>query len=267
MRPQRSTNFVPARTNWVFQTKRDCISLARELWPTALNVHVKHHARAGQRWCTLYVEYAPRGMNNAATRRYEQRRGNVALVGPSVDAGRANALGAVEGVWYGVMKAKVAVERGVAESVEKGLDVAWEEMEGTWPHMSTTVDIDVHTANFGTGPHTALLLDRRSTTTAVYGQLRQGRTATITRPDPDASPVVWYRSAGHAARADALREIRGYVQRMLEVRRWADEVRARTGTQADGVGIGSEEAAVEAERSGEEGEEEEAGDGEGEGGV
>lgn len=97
--------------------------------------------------------------------------------------------------------------------------------------MSTTVDIDVHTANFGTGPHTALLLDRRSTTTAVYGQLRQGRTATITRPDPDASPVVWYRSAGHAARADALREIRGYVQRMLEVRRWADEVRARTGTQ------------------------------------
>lgn len=69
-------------------------------------------------------------MHNAATRRYEQRRGNVALVGPSVDAGRANALGAVEGVWYGVMKAKVAVERGVAESVEKGLDVAWEEMEG-----------------------------------------------------------------------------------------------------------------------------------------
>lgn len=37
--------------------------------------------------------------------------------------------------------------------------------------------------------------------------------------------------------------------------------------QADGVGIGSEEAAVEAERSGEEGEEEEAGDGEGESGV
>lgn len=38
--------------------------------------------------------------------------------------------GRLRAFWYGVMKAKVAVERGVAESVEKGLDVAWEEMEG-----------------------------------------------------------------------------------------------------------------------------------------
>ncbi|EKG18682.1 hypothetical protein MPH_04028 [Macrophomina phaseolina MS6] len=103
--------------------------MARQHWPTAAAIKIKHRSLEKKRWCTLYVELPVTSARLPSAHRPD-RTPNIVFVGPWHDASNDSTLISLEDIWLGIRKARIAVERGVVKTIEQGLKVSWDDLEG-----------------------------------------------------------------------------------------------------------------------------------------